>query len=192
MRLLMVGAPGSGKGTQAERLASYFGVRHLATGEMLREEVRKSSPLGRQVEAVIAAGDLVTDEVIEELLYRPFLTASREGGFVLDGFPRTLHQAERAFQIAMDAHSTLHAVVHLDVPTEVLLQRALSRNQGRTDDNQTTMRHRIDVYDRETQPLVDYYAGRGILVSVDGTGDPDDVFERILKQLPPSPGPQTR
>jgi len=188
----MVGAPGSGKGTQAERLASYFGVRHLATGEMLREEVRKSSPLGRQVEAVIAAGDLVTDEVIEELLYRPFLTASREGGFVLDGFPRTLHQAERAFQIAMDAHSTLHAVVHLDVPTEVLLQRALSRNQGRTDDNQTTMRHRIDVYDRETQPLVDYYAGRGILVSVDGTGDPDDVFERILKQLPPSPGPQTR
>jgi len=181
----MVGAPGSGKGTQAERLASYFGVRHLATGEMLREQVRRATPLGRQVQAVLAAGDLVGDELIEDLLYEPFLQASREGGFILDGFPRTLHQAERAFQIALDAGATLHAVVHLDVPPQVLLDRALSRDEGRADDNQATVRHRIEVYEKQTQPLVDYYAGRGILVSVDGLGTPDEVFERILKRLPP-------
>lgn len=186
MRLLMLGAPGSGKGTQAERLASYFGVRHLATGQMLRDEVRRGTDLGREVAAILAAGDLVRDELIEELLYQPFLTASREGGFVLDGFPRTLHQAERAFQIAVDAGATLHATVHLDVPSDVLLERALSRNQGRADDNQATVRHRIDVYERQTRPLVDYYSGRGILVSVDGTGQPDDVFEAILKGLPPA------
>lgn len=181
----MLGAPGSGKGTQAERLASYFGVPHLSTGEMLRSEVRRGSALGKQVAATLAAGDLVSDEVIEDLLYEPFLSASRSGGFVLDGFPRTLHQAQRAFEIALEAGATLQAVVHLDVPTSVLLERALSRGEGRADDNQATVRHRIEVYDAETQPLVDYYAGRGILVSVDGTGSPDDVFEAILKRLPP-------
>lgn len=184
MRLLMLGAPGSGKGTQAERLAAHFNVRHLSTGEMLRDQVRRGTDLGKQVAEVLAAGDLVGDQLIEDLLYAPFLTASSNGGFVLDGFPRTLHQAERAFQIAVEAGATLHAVVHLDVPNEVLLERALSRGQDRADDNQATVRHRIEVYDAQTRPLIDYYAGRGILVTIDGTADPDTVFNEIVERLP--------
>lgn len=183
MRLLLVGAPGSGKGTQAQRLADHFAVAHLATGEMLRQEVTAGTEIGQQVEAVLAAGDLVSDEIIENLLYPAFVEASRAGGFVLDGFPRTLHQAERSFSMALEIGATLQAVVHLDVPTEELLRRALTRNEGRADDTEATMRHRIDVYDRETRPLTDYYDGRGILLTVDGTGAPDEVFEAIVKEL---------
>jgi adenylate kinase len=131
MRLLMLGAPGSGKGTQAERLAAHYGVAHLATGEMLRREIAAGTDLGREVEATLAAGDLVPDDLIEDLVYGPFVEASRAGGFVLDGFPRTLHQAERAFGFAQELGATLHAVVHLDVPSEELLRRALERDQGR-------------------------------------------------------------
>jgi adenylate kinase len=183
VRLLLLGAPGSGKGTQAERLAEHFEVAHLATGEMLRAEVEADTAIGREVAAVLASGDLVPDEIIEELLRPAFVTASQAGGFVLDGFPRTLHQAERAFSMALDIGATLQAVVHLDVPAEELLRRALSRHQGRTDDTETTIRHRIEVYDRQTRPLTDYYEGRGILVTIDGTGEPDDVFDAVLKEL---------
>lgn len=183
MRLLLIGAPGSGKGTQAQRLAKHFGVEHLATGEMLRQEVRAGTPLGQQVESILAAGDLVSDELIEDLLHDRLIAASQAGGYVLDGFPRTLHQAERAFQIAVEAGATLHSVIHLDVPADVLLERMLARGQDRADDTERTIRHRLEVYDRQTTPLIDYYAGRGILVSVNGTGSPDDVFETIIKQL---------
>jgi len=150
---------------------------------MLRAEVEQGSAIGQEIESTLAAGDLVSDELIEDLLYEPFAAASRAGGFVLDGFPRTLHQAQRAYEFASEIGGTLDAVIHLDVPTEELLRRALARGQGRADDVESTIRHRIDVYERETRPLIDYYTGRDILLSVDATGSPDEVFQLIVDRV---------
>jgi adenylate kinase len=186
MRLLLLGAPGSGKGTQARCLASHYRIAHLATGDLLRHEVEQGTALGVKVEGMLAAGDLVPDDLIEDLLFPPFMAASREGGYVLDGFPRTVHQAERAFEFAKEAGTVLQAVIHLDVPHDELLRRALARGQGRADDNEATIRHRLEVYDRDTRPLVEFYAGRDILVTIgeaDAMHSPDAVFATILDRL---------
>ncbi len=183
MRLLMLGAPGSGKGTQAKRLAAHFGVAHLSTGELLRAEVAAGTPLGLKVEDVIARGDLVGDEIIELLMHDHLLAASQAGGYVLDGFPRTLHQAVAAYEFAREAGATVHAVVYLHVDEDELLRRMLGRQQERSDDSERTIRHRIEVFHERTEPLVEYYAGRGVLEEIDGSRPPDNVFEEIVTRV---------
>jgi adenylate kinase len=183
MRLLLLGAPGSGKGTQARRLSEHFGIEHLATGEMLRAEVAADSPIGRQVQDYLVAGDLVPDEVVEELVRDRVQSAAERGGYVLDGYPRTLHQAEAAFAWAKDAGVTVDSVVHLDVPEDELLRRLLGRAEGRADDRERTIRHRLEVYRQRTLPLLGYYADRGVLVHVDGTRPEDSVFTGVLDAL---------
>jgi adenylate kinase len=186
IRLLMLAPPGAGKGTQAERLAERYGIAHLATGELLRAEVEAGSDQGKAVQEYIDRGDLVPDEVIMQVVGTRLLEAVEGGGFLLDGFPRNLAQAEQSFELAKEIGGIeLQAVIHLEVNREELRRRmiARAREEGREDDNRATIEHRFEVYDKETAPLVDYYEGRGILHRVDGEGEVDDVTERIEREL---------
>ena len=185
MRLLLLAPPGAGKGTQGERLAEHFGVEHLSTGDMLRAEVIGGTPLGKAVEGALASGDLVPDDLMIELLMEPLLKASKEGGYVLDGFPRNLHQAHRAFEMARDLGMTVHAVLAMDAPNDVLRERLLGRgaSSGRADDTADVIDHRLDVYADQTRPLLSYYEGRGVLRKIDATPPPDEVFTSILEAL---------
>src|SRR4051812_17810203 len=185
MRLLLLAPPGAGKGTQGERLAEHFGVRHLSTGDMLRAEVAADTPLGRAVADSLAAGDLVPDDLMTDLLREPLIAAAEGGGYILDGFPRTLAQAHQAFELARDLGITVHAVIALEAPDEVLQERLLGRAStgGRSAGTPTPPNHRLDVYAEQTRPLLAYYAGRGVLKRIDATPPPDEVFEAILDAL---------
>jgi adenylate kinase len=183
MRLLMLGPPGSGKGTHGVRLAEEFGIVHISSGDVLRAEVETNATLA----GYVARGDLVPDDVLFELLVPIMERAVADtGGFISDGFPRTLAQAERAYrEIGIDRHLKLDAVVSLDVPDDVLVRRLLDRAkaQGRADDTIEVIQHRLAVYCAETYPLIDYFRGRGILLPVDGDQSPDAVYAEILAGL---------
>jgi len=186
MRLLMVAPPGAGKGTQAARLASHYGMAHLSSGELLREEVAAGSEIGRDVAAYLERGDLVPDEVVIEILTKPVLDAVEHGGYVLDGFPRTLRQAEEAHRVAKQVEGIeLQAVVHLDVSRDEVRRRLLARarREGRSDDTEATIAHRLEVYDAQTQPLLAYYAGRGLVVDIDGEQPVEKVFADTVEAL---------
>jgi adenylate kinase len=184
MRLLLLAPPGAGKGTQGERLAEHYGVRHLSTGDMLRAEVAAGTDLGRAVADSLATGDLVPDDLMTELLREPLIEAAESGGYVLDGFPRNLAQAHQAFELARDLGITVHAVLALEAPDDVLRERLLGRAAaGRPDDTGDVIDHRLQVYTQLTRPLIAYYAGRGVLRRVDATPPPDEVFEKILETL---------
>jgi adenylate kinase len=166
-------------------------VRHLSTGDLLRAEVEAGTPLGKRVAGALASGDLVPDEDMIELLMEPLTTASKEGGYILDGFPRNLSQAHRAFEMARDLGMTVNAVLALEAPNDVLRERLLGRgaSSGRADDTTDVIDHRLEVYGAETRPLLDYYAGRGVLRRIDATPDPDEVFASILEALGELPEP---
>jgi adenylate kinase len=158
----------------------------MATGDLLRAEVEAGTERGRAVQGFIDRGDLVPDEVVMEVIGERVLDAVRSGGYLLDGFPRNLGQAKEAYELAREIGGIeLQAVIHLEVGRDELRRRMLARarEEGREDDNRATIEHRFEVYDRETAPLVDYYAGRGILHRVDGEGDVDAVTEAIHRTL---------
>jgi adenylate kinase len=186
MRLLMVAPPGAGKGTQAKLLAAHYGIAHISSGEVFRREVAAGTELGRILAGDLARGDLVADELVLEILKGPIIEAAARGGYVLDGFPRTLRQAEEAYQVAQQiAGIELQAVVHLIVPRPELLRRLRARGaaEGRGDDDEAIIAHRVDVYDSETEPMLEFYAGRGLVVDVDGFQPVDAVFEEIVKKV---------
>jgi adenylate kinase len=182
MRLLLVAYPGAGKGTQALRLAAHYGIAHLSSGALLRSEVAQGSEIGRIAAGYMKRGDLVPDELVLQMLTAPVLEAARKGGFVLDGFPRTLRQAEEAYAVAQQIEGLeLQAVIHLRVSHEELRTRLRARadKEGRVDDTDSGVAHRFDVYDRETLPLLAFYAERGILIEVDG----EQVVERVFADI---------
>ena len=186
MRLLMVAAPGAGKGTQAARLAAFYDVAHLSSGDLFRKEVAAGTPIGRIAAAYLKRGDLVPDELVMQMLAGPVLRAARAGGYVLDGFPRTLRQAEEAYEWAKQVEGVeLQAVVHLVVSRDELRERLLARAQaeGRPDDTLETIEHRLDVYESETEPLIAYYAGRGLVVDIDGEQPVQKVFDDIVTSI---------
>jgi adenylate kinase len=185
MRLLMLAPPGAGKGTQAERLADHFGIEHIASGDLLREEVEAGTPLGLAAREYLDQGDLVPDDVVLAMVAGRVLAANEKGGFVLDGFPRNLAQAEQAQQLAADAGVSLDAVVYLEVSDEEALRRLLGRAQqeGRSDDQIAVIRHRLDVFNNTTRPLAQYYNERGLLVQVNGEQPMDAVTAEILEKL---------
>jgi adenylate kinase len=187
LRALLLAPPGAGKGTQGERLAKIYDVPHLATGEMLREHVARGTPVGRQVQDHLEGGDLVPDAVVSQLVIDRISDPPVLDGFVLDGFPRTRAQAEAAFEWGSARDRTFDAVVFLKVPDDEIVRRLLLR--GRPDDTEETIRHRLAVYETNTKPLLDFYRSRRILLDVDGTGDVDEVTERILGALRPIVGP---
>ncbi len=183
MRLLMVAPPGAGKGTQAVRLASYYTIAHLSSGDLFRKEVAAGSEVGRRAAEFLARGDLVPDGLVLQVLAPHVLDAAAHGGYVLDGYPRTLAQAEEAHEVAGRISGVeLQAVVHLEVGRDELLRRLLARaaQDGRADDQESVIHHRLDVYDRETAPMLGFYASRGLVVDVDGEGAVDEVFEAIV------------
>ena len=185
MRLVLLGAPGSGKGTQAVRLKDHLQVPHISTGDLLRAEVAAGSALGLQAKEVMARGDLVSDAILlgmlEDRLSRPDVAH----GFILDGYPRNLAQADALGQLLGRIGQQIEHAVQLDVDTELLVERIAgrAREQGRQDDTPEAVRNRLAVYNDVTAPVVDFYRQRGLLKVVDGEGTMDDVFNRIVEAI---------
>jgi adenylate kinase len=177
VRLLLLAPPGAGKGTQGERLAAWSGARHIAAGDLLRAQARTDTPLGREIAAHQARGDLVPDRVVLDVLTPVVVAAAAAGGYILDGFPRTRPQATAAAELAAGLGVTLDAAVYLYAPDAVLTQRLLDRARrgGRADDRADVIRHRLRVYAETTGPLVPYYEERGILIAVDADQSPESV-----------------
>ena len=182
MRLLLIGAPGSGKGTQAQRLAERFGITHISSGDLLRQHVKDGTALGRTIKSYVEAGDLVPDAVVMDMLRKPTVAATESGGYVLDGFPRTVAQAQAVFPTARALGVEVQAAVHLDVAREELVRRLLARQRG-SDDTEAVIEHRLQVYLDKTVPLLEYYAGREWMFTVDGSQPPDAVHAEILSRL---------
>lgn len=185
MNVLLIGPPGSGKGTQGERLAQRLGLEHIAAGDLLRAEVDGQTPLGQQVSGYMQRGDLVPDAVILSMLMPRVLAAADAEGYLLDGFPRSVEQAVEARKLAEQAGASPSAVIYLDAPRAELIRRILARAEveGRADDNPETVGNRLQVFDEATHPLVDYYRGRGLLRVVDASRDEDAVTAEILAAL---------
>jgi len=185
VRLLLLAPPGAGKGTQGERLAAWSGVRHIAAGDLLRAEARAGDRLGREIAAYQDRGDLVPDQIVLDVLTPVVTEAAARGGYILDGFPRTLPQAIAAAELAARLGVTVHAAVYLHAPEAVLTQRLLDRASqgGRSDDTADVIRHRLQVFAETTGPLVPYYTERGILVAVDADQPPDSVTADIQTRL---------
>lgn len=181
MRLLLVAYPGAGKGTQATKLAAHYGVALLSSGELLRAEVARRTSIGRAAADYLGRGDLVPDELVLKVLASPLLEAAKSGGFVLDGFPRTLSQAEAAYSLAQERDVELQAVVYLRVGHDELLRRLRGRSDrgGRTDDAEITIAHRFEVFETQTEPLLGFYDRRGILLDINGEQPVEDVFADI-------------
>jgi adenylate kinase len=182
LKLLLVGAPGSGKGTQGHALASRYGIEHISSGEVLRVEVRAGTPLGREVAAFQRRGDLVPDDVVFDLLIPVVAAATARGGYILDGFPRTVPQAMRAAEIGRELDLLLDAAIYLNVPDEILLERLLAR--ARPDDSAEVIKHRLEVFAETTRPLIAYYRQqRGILLEVNGDQSPEAITTEIQARL---------
>jgi adenylate kinase len=186
MRLLLVAPPGAGKGTQAAKLAEHYGIAHLSSGELLRQEIAADTEIGSKAADYVRRGDLVPDELIFQILAAPIIEASRTGGYVLDGFPRNLRQAEAAYQTAREIVGIeLQAVIHLDVSRGELTRRLLARAQreGRTDDAEEIITHRLEVYAVETEPLLGFYRQRGLMFDINGEQDEQQVFSDIVSAV---------
>ena len=179
MRLLFIGPPGAGKGTQAGKVAARLGIPHVSTGEMFRDHVSRGTELGQKVEAIMAAGDYVPDEITVAMLSERIAQEDAVNGYILDGFPRTEAQVESLDRILGD--QGLDHVVVFEVDEDELTERLLSR--GRADDNEDTIRNRFQIYLEQTQPLIDVYTSRGLTVSVNGIGEVEEVTDRILAVL---------
>jgi len=182
--LIFLGPPGAGKGTQAVRVAERLGLAKISTGDILRAHVREGTELGKKVAPIMERGDLVPDELILAII-REELKKLPTPRVIFDGFPRTRAQAEALDRLLGELDLKLNAVVLLEVPTEELVQRLLkrAREEGRADDHEQTIRRRLEVYQKETEPLVDYYARRGVLFTLQGTGPIEEITECILKVL---------
>jgi len=183
MRVLLVAPPGAGKGTQAEKLARHYQVAHLSSGELLRQEVEAGTEIGKQADDYLRRGDLVPDNLILTMLTEPIIEASRHGGYVLDGFPRNLRQAEAAYELTKHVGGIeLEAVIHLEVSRAELRRRLLARavHQGRSDDSEKVITHRFEVYTVETEPLLAFYRARNLVLDINGDQDEASVFAEIM------------
>jgi len=185
MRLVLLGAPGSGKGTQATRLKTEFAVPHISTGDMLRAAVAAGTPLGMKAKAVMDAGHLVSDDILLGMLEERLAQDDARNGFILDGYPRNLAQASALDELLAKIGQPLDAVVKLEVPNAAIVERCELRfaAEGRADDNPDTVRRRLGVYAEQTAPVADFYARRGKLQVVDGVGDLDEVTARVKRAL---------
>jgi adenylate kinase len=207
LNLIVLGKQGAGKGTQSTVLAERYGIPHVSTGDILRNAVAAGSELGKQVESILKAGDLVNDDLVNQLVRERFKEADAQKGVVLDGFPRTIGQAEALEEMLGD--DGIKLCINLDVPTELVTQRLSSRRVcqecgttykdtdveaisgtcsacggdviQRTDDYPDAIRKRLETYERDTEPLLAFYGARGLLVTVDGDNSPDDVTDEIMR-----------
>jgi len=184
-RLLIVGPPGAGKGTQAARITSAYGIPDVSTGDIFRANIKNQTPLGVQVKAIIDSGDYVSNDLTNALVKSRLEEDDAVGGFLLDGYPRTLEQVSYLDELLASKGQALDAVIQLVADQDAVVARLRKRaiEQGRTDDTEEAIRHRQEVYARETSPLIAVFRDRGLLIEVDGLGEIDDVAGRIADAL---------
>jgi adenylate kinase len=186
VRVVFIGPPGAGKGTQSERLVAYLGIVHLSTGEMLRQAVAQQSALGLLAREHMLQGKLVPDSVVLDLVGERLEQADCQRGYLLDGFPRTLGQAQQLDELLRRRETPLDVVLEFEADTDEVIRRLASR--GREDDRPAVVRNRLETYARLTAPLSDYYSRQGLLRTIDGNGTPDEVFARgkaVVDQMAP-------
>ena len=185
MRIILMGPPGAGKGTQAKAIADHFGVPAISTGDIFRSNVSQGTDLGRKAKEYMDAGEYVPDQVTNLMVRNRIDEPDAEPGFLLDGYPRTVSQVEELDGMIKFTGHALDAVVVLRVNEEELVQRLLQRakTEGRADDTEDVIRRRQEIYAEQTEPLIDVYRDRSLLIEVDGEGDVDEVTERIFAAL---------
>jgi adenylate kinase len=184
-RILLIGPPGAGKGTQALELSSAFSIPAISTGDIFRENVRNATPLGLQAKSFMDAGNNVPDSLTNDLITDRLASPDCVGGFLLDGYPRTTDQVRHLDDFLADHHTKLDVVVQLVAEPDIVVERLRKRavDQGRTDDDEAVVRHRLDVYAEQTAPLIDVYSARGLVAAIDGIGDISEVTQRITDAL---------
>ena len=184
-RLLLIGTPGAGKGTQAQRLSETFGIPAISTGDIFRLNVKNETELGKQAKAFMDRGEYVPDSLTNELVRDRLSHADATDGFLLDGHPRTADQVEELDDILAEKNQQLDAVVMLSADVDEVVRRLLNRavEQGRADDTEEVIRHRLDVYEEQTAPLISVYAARDLVITVDGLGEVAEVTKRIVDAL---------
>lgn len=186
MNIVLFGGPGSGKGTQSERLIKKYGLHHISTGEVLRDHIKRGTELGKIAKSYIDEGQLIPDELMISILDEVLENEAKDKpGVIFDGFPRTIPQAKALNELLKKRSKELHAVVGLEVPDEELVKRMINRGKqtGRADDNEETIKKRLKVYHDQTSPLKDHYKKEEKYVTIDGNKEIDDIFDTIVKEL---------
>lgn len=187
MRIIIFGPPGAGKGTQANLIKEEYEIPHLSTGEIFRTAIKNKTELGKKVTSILDSGDLVPDETVVDLVDEELQKNKYDDGYILDGFPRTVAQAEAFDDILERKGKELDAFLMLKVPEEELINRILSRGEGRSDDTEEGVKKRLGVYWEETQPVLDHYKGQEVVKEVYGVGSIEEIFDRIKKALSKNP-----
>lgn len=183
MNIILFGPPGAGKGTQAQKISSHFNLPHLSTGNIFRDNIKNETPLGKKVKSILDSGNLVPDETVVELVTSELDKPEYKNGVILDGFPRTVAQAEALDSYLEENEKPIDAFITLDVPEEELISRILSRGEGRSDDTPEMIKTRLQVYREETEPVMNYYEKNDVLQRIDGVGRIDEIFDRIKETL---------
>lgn len=183
MNIILFGPPGAGKGTQAEKMVTHFEIPHLSTGNIFRENIKNETELGKKVKSILASGNLVPDETVVDLVVDELSKQKYNNGVILDGFPRTVNQAESLDQFFAEHGKKVDAFVTLSVPEDELIDRILSRGQGREDDTPEKIKTRLQIYHNETAPVLNYYQKKDAVIEIDGIGTIDEIFARIVTAL---------
>lgn len=183
MNIILFGPPGAGKGTQAKKLQNEFNIPQLSTGDIFRSAIKNETPLGVEVKSILDNGELVPDETVVDLVADELSKEKYEDGYILDGFPRTVTQAKAFDSFLEENNDSLDAFISLTVPEEELIKRILSRGEGRSDDTEEKVKTRLNVYKKETKPVLEYYQKQDKVQEIDGLGTIDEIFNRIKDAL---------
>lgn len=185
MNIVLFGGPGSGKGTQSEKLIDKYGLHHISTGEVLRDHIKRETELGKIAKSYIDEGQLIPDDLMIKILDSVLEEAKDKPGVIFDGFPRTIPQAEALNELLKKRGKELHAVVGLEVPDDELVKRMINRGKmtGRADDNEETIKKRLNVYHSQTSPLKEHYKKQNKYITIDGNRDINHIFDSITKEL---------
>jgi adenylate kinase len=183
MKLILFGPPGAGKGTQAKKISSHYGIPHLSTGQIFRHNIKNQTELGKKVKSILDAGELVPDETVVDLVVDELQNDKYSNGYILDGFPRTIPQAVALDKYLDSQDDSIDLFMTLSVPQEELINRILSREEGRSDDTPEKIKTRLGVYFDETEPVLNYYKKQDIVEEINGMGTIDEIFRRIKTVL---------